>query len=47
MVKLEHLQQSMGKIHNIPNTKKIEIINEFLEYIKEVMIIQNIIKITI
>jgi hypothetical protein len=37
----------MGKIQNIPNTKNIEIINEFLEYMKEVMIIQNIIKITI
>ena len=46
-VKLDHLQQSIGKIQNIPNTKKLEIINEFLEYMKEVMIIQNIIKITI
>jgi hypothetical protein len=37
----------MGKIQNIPNTKNIEIINEFLEDMKEAMTIQNIIKITI
>jgi hypothetical protein len=36
-----------GKNSNIPNTKNIEIINEFLEYMKEVIIIQNIINITI
>ena len=31
---LNYLQQSMGKIQNIPNTKNIEIINEFLEYMR-------------
>ncbi|MDW3626590.1 MAG: hypothetical protein QOK72_08095 [Nitrososphaeraceae archaeon] len=41
------LSTTIGKIQNIPNSKNIEIINEFLEYMKEVTIIQNIIKITI
>ena len=31
---LNYLQQSMGKIQNISNTKNIEIINEFLEYMR-------------
>ncbi|MDF2736397.1 MAG: hypothetical protein K0S93_253 [Nitrososphaeraceae archaeon] len=31
---LNYLQHSMGKIQNIPNTKNIEIINEFLEYMR-------------
>jgi hypothetical protein len=28
------LSTTIGKIQNIPNTKNIEIINEFLEYMK-------------
>jgi hypothetical protein len=31
---LNYLQHSMGKIQNILNTKNIEIINEFLEYMR-------------
>jgi hypothetical protein len=28
------LATTIGKIHNLPNTKSIEIVNKFLEYMK-------------
>jgi hypothetical protein len=41
------LSTTIGKIQNIPNAKNIEIVNEFLEYMKEVMVPLSIIRIII
>jgi len=40
------LSTTIGKIQNIPYTKNIEIINKFLEYMRN-NALKNIIKITI
>ena len=40
------LSTTIEKIQNIPNAKNIEIVNEFLEYMRS-KLLQNIIKITI
>ena len=41
------LSTTIGKIQNTPNSKNIEIVNEFLEYMKEVMVPLSIIRIII